>query len=81
MDDDLIEALDSGHLSGATLDVFRTEPLPGDHPFWSHPKITLYPHAAAWTLPESAAPVIADNIRRAYHGEELYGRIDVRRGY
>lgn len=81
VDDDLIEALDSGHLSGATLDAFRTEPLTGDHPFWSHPKITLYPHAAAWTLPESAAPVIADNIRRAYHGEELYGRIDVRRGY
>ena len=81
VDDDLIEALDSGQLSGATLDVFREEPLPGDHPFWSHPKIILYPHAAAWTLPESAAPVIADNIRRAHDGTELSGRINVRRGY
>ena len=81
VDDDLIEALDSGQLSGATLDVFREEPLPGGHPFWSHPKIILYPHAAAWTLPESAAPVIADNIRRAHDGTELSGRINVRRGY
>lgn len=81
VDDDLIEALDSGQLSGATLDVFREEPLPGDHPFWSHPKIILYPHAAAWTLPESAGPVIADNIRRAHEGTELSGRINVRRGY
>lgn len=81
VDDDLIEALDSGQLSGATLDVFREEPLPGDHPFWSHPKIIVYPHAAAWTLPESAAPVIADNIRRAHDETVLSGRINVRRGY
>ena len=81
VDDDLIEALDSGQLSGATLDVFREEPLPADHPFWSHPNIILYPHAAAWTLPESAAPVIADNIRRARAGEALFGQIEVRRGY
>lgn len=81
VEDDLIEMLDSGHLSYATLDVFRTEPLPGHHPFWSHPKITVYPHAAAWTLPEAAAPVIADNIRKAEAGEPLYGRIDIRRGY
>lgn len=81
VDDDLIEALDSGQLSGATLDVFREEPLPADHPFWSHPNIIVYPHAAAWTLPESAAPVIADNIRRAAEGRELFGKIEVRRGY
>ena len=81
VDDDLIEALDSGQLSGATLDVFREEPLPGDHPFWSHPKIILYPHAEAWTLPESAAPVIADNIRRVHDEMELFGQVNVRRGY
>lgn len=81
VDDDLIEALNSGQLSGATLDVFREEPLPADHPFWAHPDIILYPHAAAWTLPESAGPVIADNIRRARSGEALFGQIEVRRGY
>lgn len=81
VEDDLIEALDSGHLSGATLDVFREEPLPADHPFWAHPNIILYPHAAAWTLPESAGPVIADNIQRAHKGAALFGQIEVRRGY
>ena len=81
VDEDLIDALDSGHLSYASLDVYRTEPLPEDHPFWAHPKITVYPHAAAWTLPEAAAPVLADNIRRARAGEPLFGLIDRRRGY
>jgi glyoxylate/hydroxypyruvate reductase A len=81
VDDDLIEALDSGQLSGATLDVFREEPLPADHPFWFHPDVIVYPHAAAWTLPKSAAPVIADNIRRARDGQELFGQIEFRRGY
>jgi glyoxylate/hydroxypyruvate reductase A len=81
VEDDLIEALHSGQLSGATLDVFREEPLPADHPLWYHPDVTVYPHAAAWTLPESAAPVIADNIRRARSGQPLFGQIEVRRGY
>ena len=81
VDDDLIGALDSGQLSRASLDVYREEPLPIDHPFWTHPKIEMYPHAAAWTLPESASPVIADNIRRARAGEPLNGQIDVTRGY
>jgi glyoxylate/hydroxypyruvate reductase A len=81
VEDDLVEALDSGQLSGATLDVFREEPLPADHPLWYRPDVTVYPHAAAWTLPESAAPVIADNIRRARLGQPLFGQIEVRRGY
>ncbi|MEX2455216.1 MAG: glyoxylate/hydroxypyruvate reductase A [Rhodospirillaceae bacterium] len=81
VEEDLLDALDRGHLSYATLDVCRTEPLPADHPFWNHPKVTIYPHAAAWTLPRAAAPVIADNIRRADTGEALFGQIDVRRGY
>ena len=81
VDNDLIEALESGQLSAATLDVFRQEPLPPDHDFWTHPKITLYPHAAAWSLPKSASPVIADNIRRARAGKPLIGQVDAARGY
>lgn len=81
VDDDLLDALESGQLSAATLDVYRSEPLASGHPFWAHPKITIYPHAAAWTLPESAAPVIADNIRRAADGRDLIGQIDVGRAY
>ncbi|PPR11315.1 MAG: Glyoxylate/hydroxypyruvate reductase A [Alphaproteobacteria bacterium MarineAlpha11_Bin1] len=81
VDDDLIDALDSGQLSGATLDVYREEPLGRGHPFWTHPKIVMYPHAAAWTLPESAAPVIADNIRRARNGKVLNGQLDTMKGY
>lgn len=81
VDDDLLDALDSGQLSAATLDVYREEPLPAEHPFWTHPKITMYPHAAAWTLPESAAPVIADNIRRVADGSSLIGQIDIHRAY
>lgn len=81
VDEDLLEALDSGQLSAATLDVHREEPLPPGHGFWSHPGITIYPHAAAWTLPESAAPVIAENIQRAREGRGLLGQIEIRHGY
>lgn len=81
VDDDLIEALDNGQLSAASLDVYREEPLPDGHPFWRHPKIVVWPHAAAWTLPDSGAPVIADNIRRLEDGRELSGRVETRRGY
>ena len=81
VDDDLINALNSNHLSAASLDVYRQEPLPPDHPFWAHEKIVMWPHAAAWTLPESAIPVIAENIRRANLSETLHGQIDRRRGY
>ncbi|MEC7488834.1 MAG: glyoxylate/hydroxypyruvate reductase A [Pseudomonadota bacterium] len=81
VDEALIKMLDSGHLSAATLDVYREEPLPNEHPFWAHPKITMYPHAAAWSLPSSAAPVIVDNIRRVSTGQDLFGQIDRIRGY
>lgn len=77
----LIAALDDGRLAHATLDVFRTEPLPAAHPFWSHPGVTVTPHIAAETRPETAAPVIAENIRRAEAGEPLLHRVDRRRGY
>ena len=81
VEDDLIPALDSGHLSGATLDVFHTEPLPPEHAFWTHPKIVLTPHAAAATLPETAALAVAENIARCEAGEPLRGAVDWDRGY
>lgn len=80
-DDALIAALDSGHLAHATLDVFRQEPLPKDHPFWAHPKITVTPHIAAFTRPETSAKVIAENIRRGEAGETLLHLVDRNAGY
>lgn len=81
VDEDLIAALDSGHLAGATLDVFRTEPLPPRHPFWSHPHIRLMPHISALTQVRTAVPVLAANIRRLLAGEPLHDVVDRRRGY
>jgi glyoxylate/hydroxypyruvate reductase A len=77
----LLAALDSGQLSHATLDVFRTEPLPPDHPFWSHPRVTVTPHIAATTRPETSAPVIAENIARIVEGRDLLYRVDRAAGY
>jgi len=81
VEEDLLAALDSDHLSGATLDVFRTEPLPADHPFWSHPKVRVTPHMAGLTRPETAAAQIAENIRRARAGEPLLNLVDPAKGY
>ncbi len=78
---DLLAALDSGHLSGAWLDVFRAEPLPTDHRFWHHPKVTMTPHVAAWVLPNSGAAFVLDNLRRVRAGEEPLHRVDLGRGY
>ena len=64
----LLAALDSGRLEHATLDVFREEPLPPDHAFWRHPGITVTPHIAADTTPESASHVVAENVRRGETG-------------
>jgi len=77
----LLAAIESGQIGAATLDVFRTEPLPKDHPFWSSPNITVTPHIAAFTRPESACDVIAENIRRAEVGEPLVYLVDRDRGY
>ena len=77
----LLAALDSGHLAHATLDVFRTEPLPPDHPFWSNPKVTVSPHVAADTDAGSCAEVIAENIRRGEAGEPFLHLVDRQRGY
>lgn len=77
----LIEALNSGQIAHATLDVFRVEPLPGDHPFWTHPKVTVTPHIASTTRPPSAARVIAENIRRGEAGEPFLHLVDRAAGY
>ncbi len=80
-DRDLLNALDSGGLGHATLDVFREEPLPADHPFWHHPRVTITPHVAAETRPFSAAETIAENVRRGETGEPFLYVVDRDRGY
>ncbi|OYX26105.1 MAG: glyoxylate/hydroxypyruvate reductase A [Rhodobacterales bacterium 32-66-7] len=80
-DDALLAALDRGHIGHATLDVFRVEPLPQGHPFWTHPRVTVTPHVAADTRPASAARVIAENIRRGEAGEPFLHLVDRKRGY
>ena len=68
-------------LSGACLDVFRTEPLPAGHPFWDHPAITVTPHTASITNPSVVAAQIYENYRRVLAGQAPLHRIDRRRGY
>lgn len=80
-DDALLAALDSGQIGHATLDVFRTEPLPAAHPFWSHPKVTVTPHIASSTRPETASLVIAENIARGEAGQPFRYLVDRGRGY
>lgn len=77
----LLAALDGGQVGHATLDVFRQEPLPPGHPFWAHPRVTVTPHVAAATRPETAARVIAENLRRGEAGEPLLHLVDRARGY
>jgi glyoxylate/hydroxypyruvate reductase A len=81
VEQDLIEALDRGHLAHASLDVFASEPLPPEHPFWRHPRIDVTPHAASYGLPESAAEAVAENIRRLQSGQPLLHVVDRARGY
>ena len=71
VEQDLVDALESGQISQATLDVFRQEPLPAEHPFWTHPKITVTPHSGGDPFPETAAKAVADNIMRFRNGEPL----------
>ena len=81
VDQDLIAALDSGQLAGATLDVFAHEPLPREHPFWAHPQVTLTPHIASITNPDTAAEGVAENLRRLRDGRPLLNLADRGRGY
>jgi glyoxylate/hydroxypyruvate reductase A len=78
---DLLAALNSGHVAGAALDVFHTEPLPPDHPFWTHPRVVVTPHIASLTNPETAARAIADNIARCESGKALRNVVDFSMGY
>ena len=78
---DLLEALEVGQLSGACLDVFETEPLAEDHPFWHHPKIIVTPHISSMTNPAAVVPQIVDNYRRALSGRPLMNTVDRERGY
>jgi glyoxylate/hydroxypyruvate reductase len=84
VDDDLLALIDSGHIAGATLDVFRQEPLPAAHPFWSHPKITVTPHTSARTLRAESIAQIAAKIMAMYNGApiaSIAGVVDVKKGY
>ena len=81
VEEDLLELVDSGHLAGATLDVFRTEPLPAGHPFWNHPRIVATPHTSARTLRDESIAQIAGKIAALQRGEPLAGVVDRERGY
>ena len=81
VDEDLIALLDSGHLAGAALDVFRTEPLPSAHPFWRHPKIVVTPHTSARTLRDESIAQIARKILAVEAGEPIAGVVDPKKGY
>ena len=79
--DDLLSALNCGHLRAALLDVTEPEPLPPDHPFWTHPKILLTPHIAGETQPETAAAAVLDNLDRHRRGLPLIGLVNRSQGY
>jgi glyoxylate/hydroxypyruvate reductase A len=81
VDEDLLALIDSGHLAGAALDVFRTEPLPADHVFWQHPKITVTPHTSARTLREESIAQIVGKMQALQRGEPINGVVDHQRGY
>lgn len=81
VDADLLAALDRGRLAHAVLDVFHSEPLPAGHAYWSHPRVTVLPHVAAQTDPDSACRVVAANVKALLAGLPLDHLVDGRRGY
>lgn len=81
VDVDLLQLLDREHLRLAVLDVFHQEPLPVDHPFWTHPKVVMTPHMAAATLPEPAIAQVLDNLERLQRGETPHGLVTGSAGY
>ncbi|BCW90988.1 Glyoxylate/hydroxypyruvate reductase A [Alphaproteobacteria bacterium SO-S41] len=81
IESDLIDALDTGHLAGATLDVFQQEPLPADSPLWAHPKVVVTPHMAAMTDARSTAMAMAESMARVRRDEPPLNPVDLARGY
>ena len=81
VDEDLLAALASGQLAGATLDVCREEPLPKDHPFWPHPKITLTPHMAGETLRDETIRQVVEKLHAFERGEPVSGLVNRSVGY
>jgi len=81
VEEDLLALLDEGQLAGATLDVFRTEPLPAGHRFWTHPRVTVTPHIAAISLRQNTVDQIATKIRTMMQGKPLTGVVSRERGY
>jgi glyoxylate/hydroxypyruvate reductase len=81
VDEDLLDALASGQLRHAFLDVFNTEPLPSEHPYWTHKHITATPHVAADSEPKTCVPIITENVRRLVDGESLLHLVDRDSGY
>lgn len=81
VDADLLAQIDQGHLAGATLDVFRVEPLPKGHPFWQHPKITLTPHTSARTLRSESIAQIVKKMKAMERGEAVPGVVNPIQGY
>ncbi|KRC23176.1 glyoxylate/hydroxypyruvate reductase A [Acidovorax sp. Root217] len=81
VEEDLLALIDSGHVAGATLDVFRKEPLPAGHPFWNHPRIVATPHTSARTLREESIAQIAGKISALQRGQAVAGVVDPGRGY
>jgi glyoxylate/hydroxypyruvate reductase A len=81
VEEDLLALLAEGHMAGAALDVFRTEPLPAGHPFWAHPKIAITPHSAALTIRAESIAQIAAKIAAMQSGTPVAGLVDRQRGY
>ena len=79
--DDLISALDSGHIRGATLDAFRQEPLPYGQSLWKHPKIRVTPHIASLSAPNSAATILTDQLRCIRNQQYVANSVDIEQGY
>jgi glyoxylate/hydroxypyruvate reductase A len=78
---DILAALDSGLLKGASLDVFEREPLPADSRLWAHPAVYVSPHNAAFAMPEAILPAVARQIEAYERGDPLQNLVDRRRGY
>lgn len=81
VDEDLLAALDSGHIQYAILDVFKHEPLSESHPYWTHPRVHITPHIASITRNDTAGDRLAENLLRWHQGEPMMGEVDKQRGY